>query len=195
MTQSTHGGGAAQGRSPQLFVLQSSAWQGSMYNLTAVGGQGIAAQEGYYATAKAALLSMPNLSPKIIWFWGGYNAPAGTYDSDAATMALADRYIAMAADAAASDIKTVHWSQIVGGGASVGSEIFNRIQLFNDYYRDQLALLDGDHIFYDHRLTFTNNEFDGSDARDPAYFADIIHLTLAGNTALVQDFLTRFPNP
>jgi hypothetical protein len=191
MTVGSAGAGAALSRSSLLFTVQDSGWRGSVWESLAQGGVPVATQEIQYAEAISRLSLLPDVAPGYIWFWGGYN-PRGDYDSNAQTIALADRYLAMAADAASRGIRTVHWSTIVSNPSS--QEMFNRIQLFNNYYKEQLALLEGEHIYYDHRETFNQGQFDGS-TRNEAYFADPIHLTELGQQVLVDDFLSKHPSP
>jgi len=200
MTVSASGGAQPSiGRSAR-WVSQSSGWQGSFYDLIAVGGTSITGQEGFFNTMMTLMAWVQDMPRKIV-FWGGYNAiePFG-FATQAGAEALADRYLAMAATAAAAGIETVHWSRTVEGDNARGNTTYNNIQHFNDYYRDQLALLPGNHIYYDHRLSFPNtpenagNHFDGTE-RNPLFFGDNIHCSQLGIDTLVDDFLMRFPNP
>lgn len=191
MTIGSAGAPTSKSRSPQLFVLQDSGWKGSMYSNIAAGGTSVNGQKEFYDIALNRFAEMPDCGPKVLWFWGGYN-DRGDYDSNTKAMALADKYIAMAADAASRGIKTVHWSTIVSNPNS--QERFDRIQLFNDYYRDQIALLEGDHIYYDHRVKFSEGQFDWN-TRKEEYFSDLIHLSELGQQVLVADFLSKHPNP
>ena len=97
---------------------------------------------------------------------------------------------------AAAGVKTVHWSRPVDGSGSPGNSYYDGIMAFNDYYKAELAAIDGDHIFYDHRVTFTDDRFDGA-TRDHLLYGDntTVHLSAAGIAQLMADFLTQFPNP
>lgn len=103
MTIGSVGAHPSSSRSPQLFVLQDSGWKGSMFENIAQGGVPASGQKEFYQTAINRFESMPDCGPKVIWFWGGYNE-RGDYDSNTKTRALADQYVAMAADAAVQGI-------------------------------------------------------------------------------------------
>jgi hypothetical protein len=203
MTVSTAGGINSQRNRSSLIAAQlSSGWRGSMWDAQAVGGQPISAQETYYATMRT-LFTPITTGKRYIVFWGGYNAISPfDFASLANAQALADRYIAMAADAASRGLSTVHWSRTREASVGDGSTQALNMDAFNDYYREQLALLSGTHIYYDHRLTYPGpaqggapgTHFDGPN-RNAAFFGDDIHCSQLGIETLVADFLTRFPNP
>ena len=199
MTVSTAGG---KDRSPgigearqEVWVNSASGWQGSFWDMRAVGGRGIDHQEGYFATMMARFAWVSDM-PRTMVFWGGFNTPAETFLTQSLWEALADRYVAMAVTAAAAGVKTVHWSRPVDGSGSPGSSYYDGIMAFNDYYKAELAAIDGDHIFYDHRVTFTDGRFDGA-TRDNLLYGDntTVHLSAAGIAQLMADFLSQFPNP
>lgn len=195
------GAGVGQTRS-ELWCQSSSGWRGSFWDMEAIGGSpwsgASPTQAEFFATMMNLMALVPDRKRTIV-FWPGYNSPAGTYENPSVWMALADNYIAAAATAAAAGIKTVHWSTIAGRGSLSSSALVAGIQAFNDYYRAGIAALDGQHICYNHRITFGAGEFDGSDTVNPAYFSatlsDNIHLSGAGQAALVADFLTQYPDP
>jgi hypothetical protein len=191
MTVGAAGASPALSRSSLLFTIKDSGWRGSVWESLAQGGVPVSTQELQYAEAVNRMALLPDVAPGWIWFWGGYNV-RGDYDSNVQTLALADRYLAMAADAASRGIGTVHWSAIASKTSS--EEMYNRIQLFNNYYREKLALLEGQHIFYDHRETFSEGQFDWN-TRNEAYFSDNIHLSELGQQVLVEDFLSKHPSP
>ncbi len=198
MTVSTAGGASGDRSRSSLWTTEPSGWRGSFWDMCARGGRPWAGtspnQEEFFNETMTRMSWVPDM-PRTIVFWAGYNTPHQTWGDPALWMALADHYINAAAKAAAAGIQTVHWSRVVGAnGSSPGSLYWDAIYAFNDYYRDQLALLTGDHLFYDHRLTFSAGEFDGV-LHNKDYYSDQIHLSQLGIEVLTADFLTRFPNP
>lgn len=203
MTVSASGGiDPAQGRSA-LWVTDTSGWKGSFYDIEAVGGTSITGQEGFFATMLARMAWAPDM-PRVMVFWGGYNAGESgyTFNTEAQAEALADRYIAMAETCAAAGISTVHWSRTTEASVGDGGTVANNINHYNDYYKAAIEALDGNHIFYDHRVSYpgpaqggaAGTHFDGPN-RNAAYFGDDIHCSPTGISTLIADFLTQYPNP
>jgi hypothetical protein len=203
MTVSATGGINTRFNRSSLWTgVNASGWRGSFYDQVAVGGSSITAQEGFFNTIMQRMAWIPDM-PRTIVFWGGYNAVSPfNFDSQANAEALADRYIAMAAAAADAGIKTVHWSRTKEGDVANGGAQANNMDHFNDYYKAAIAALPGDHIYYDHRITYpgpaqggtAGTHFDGPD-RNAAFFGDNIHCSQLGIETLVADFLSQYPNP
>lgn len=177
-----------------LWTTLDSGWKGSFWDMRAIGGTpwfgASPTQEEFFQEMLARMAWVPDM-PRTIVFWPGYNTTV-MVGTEQERRTLADAYVDAAAQAAAVGIQTVHWSSIAG---VQGTSYVANVNEFNDYYKTQIALLDGDHIFYDHRDTFSAGEFDGSATINPAYFADQIHLTATGIAVLTADFLTKHPNP
>jgi len=181
-------------RTPQLMFQQNSGWKGGIYTNEARGGQAIDVQEGFYHNDTVPVLEMLPAFDRYVMFWGGYNSTAAVSTEETVRNALVDRYIAMALDAQTRGIQLIHWSYLIGGSADqdTNPDSFTTANAFNDYYAAQCKL--HGFIWYDHRLTFNENQFDGS-GRNDAYFVDSRHLSELGQATLVADFLQRFPNP
>ena len=178
-------------RTAQLMGIQESDWKGGLYMNVARGGQDIDVQEGFYEEAKERLLKYQKSLNMFILFWGGYNSTAPVDPDPAVRNALVERYIAMGVDARNHGIQTIHWSSLLGRREANATSVQHR-DAFNDYYAQRCA--DEGFIWYDHRLTFSNSEFDG-EARNEDYFVDSRHLSELGQVTLVADFISRFPNP
>jgi hypothetical protein len=173
--------------------LQDSAWVGGIYGNFAESGEPVGRQEELYAIAKPRLTIFPPSVQKTVVFWGGYNMSAADMDDETARRAIVDRYLAMAEDAAQNGMSSVHWSKLRGESSTTVAEHDD----WNEYYENGCVALqamypDVNIIFYDHRLTFDNSEFDGP-TRNPDFFVDSRHLSELGQATLVADFVARFP--
>lgn len=180
-------------RTAQLCHAIESGWQGCLYSNRAWSGQSIDVQEQLYEQAAARFDRFPDTVDKWIMFWGGYNATAPGED-DASQDALIDRYMAMSADAESRGVRSIHWSYLVGydGVTAQTTEQLERYTRFVNEFRDRCEA--AGYLFYDHRLTFSQGEFDG-ETRNPAFFVDSRHLSALGQQTLVADFISRFPGP
>lgn len=194
MTAGQAGGvGLGVTRTAQLMGRQESGWKGGLYTNVALSGQNIDVQEGLYAEAKERLLRYQKSLDTFIMFWGGYNSTAPGDPDSAVRNALVERYIAMGIDARNNGIQTIHWSYLTGfNGSGLSEESRARFKSFNDYYTQRCG--EEGFIWYDHRVTFSNGEFDG-ETRNENYFVDSRHLSELGQATLVADFINRFPTP
>ena len=123
-----------------------------------------------------------------------YNSTAPTDPDSVAGEALVERYIAMGVDARNAGIQSIHWSYLIGGNTDFtsDSDAVAAANAYNDYYK--LRCAQESFLFYDHRETFSVQEFDGT-GRIAEYFIDARHLTEIGQQVLVDDFNSKFAAP
>ena len=202
MTRGLVGTSVPDSRSEQL-VRQNSGWQGMLYENKAIGGQGIETQETLFAQAMKDATAMSEWDNWVM-FWGGFNLAAEfDWTSVADREGLADRYVAMAETAAQNGISSIQWSTLITGNFDPVDDAAKvaGVHAFNDYYGARIAALQSEYpavkmIWYDHRLTFHNNEFDTSEQNTDFFVPnDTRHLNALGQKTLVADFLSRFPSP
>lgn len=182
-------------RTAWLTSLTDSYWTGSIYTNIALSGQPISIQEEMYAQAIARFSRFPDLVEKWVMFWGGYNIAALDWETEITRDAILQRYLDMAEDAAQRGISSVHWSKLMAGSVATVAEHAD----WNDKYEAGLQVLAAlypavEFVWYDHRLTFNANEFDGA-GRDPDFFVDVRHLSALGQQTLSKDFVARYPGP
>ncbi len=203
MTAGRIGTRVFESRSEQL-VWQESGWQGIIHDYKAQGGRGISVQEQLFAKAMAEA-EMLHSWGRWIMFWAGYNLEAGVdLRVRADRESLADRYVAMAETAARNGVNTIHWRSLITGKYNPADDADNiaGVDAFNACYAARLESLQARYpnvriLWYDHQLTFDNNEFDTSEQRADFMAApgDTRHLGPLGQSALVADFIARFPGP
>lgn len=196
MTAGQAGGvGIGVARTAQLMARQVSGWQGGIYTNEALSGQPVEVQEGFYATAKDRLARFTGTGiHRYIMFWGGCNISHESWGNQNVRDSILERYLAMAEDAALNGISSIHWSKLIGSGATTLEEHTD----WNAKYAAGIATLQAQYpavsiIWYDHRQTYPT-EFDGV-ARNEDYFMDVRHLSELGQATLVADFISRFPTP
>jgi hypothetical protein len=190
-------------RTPQLAFLQDSAWRnGTLYSNSATGGVGFNGTGGQYELwlrIKPALAKLTAFD-RYVMLWAGYNTGSELNPNNAASSvpaereALADQYINLGLEAAAMGVQTIHWSALTSGTVDPDSATHINTGLFNDYYKARC--IEEGFIFYDHRVTFDDNQFDTSDRNQADYFVgSTVHLSELGQATLVADFIAQNPTP
>jgi len=195
MTRGDTGASLSVTRTPQLAYIQDSAWRGGLYYDNAQSGGAISVQEGLFAEILPYLSTLKSYE-KFVMFWGGYNSTIPAFGTDAQIESLVERYISMAIQARAAGAQSIHWSRLIGrnNNRTTDASVFERSGYWNSYYEQRCN--DEGFIWYDHRLTFDNDEFDGDQSLAEYYVTDDTrHLNELGQATLVSDFISRFPTP